>query len=418
MVPFQNRDERLKIITYITITLIFQGIIFFAIYYSSITKINNKIINQNFAIVDKLNKKDESLVNEILTIITGKEELSDESINSGEAILKEYSYTANLSYKDNPLIGNIEIKYIALIVTSILGILGLTIYGFIYLINPLYKEVKYLTYRAENIIENRAIEKERSFKYNGSLDKFIIKFYTMEERIYNNIGLLQEEKINLKNIINDISHQLKTPLMALSMYNDILKDHREMDKEDVDNFINLSNEQLERMEWLVKTLLKYARLESNVVEYHKENFSLNNTIEESINPLKIKADEKNQSIIFNSDKEIYLYHDRKWIAEALSNIIKNAIEHTDMNGKIEIGLEETPITVRVWIKDNGEGIEKEEIKKIFDRFHKGENSINPTSIGIGLCLSKAIVKAHSGDITVESEVGVGSTFYITFIKTI
>lgn len=242
MVPFQNRDERLKIITYITITLIFQGIIFFAIYYSSITKINNKIINQNFAIVDKLNKKDKNIINEILPIITGREKLSDESVNNGEAILKEYSYTTNLSYKDNPLIGNIEIKDIALIVAATLGILGLIIYGFIYLINPLYKEIKYLTYRAENIIENRHIEKERSFKYSGSLDKFIIKFYTMEERIYNNIGLLQEEKINLKNIINDISHQLKTPLMALSMYNDILKDHREMENDDVDNFINLSNE--------------------------------------------------------------------------------------------------------------------------------------------------------------------------------
>lgn len=418
MVPFQNRDERLKIIAYITIALILQGIIFFAIYYSSITKINNKIINQNFAIVDKLNKKDESLINEILPIITGKEKLSDESINNGKAILKEYSYTTNLSYKDNPLIGNIEMKYMVLIVVATLGIVGLIIYGFIYLINPLYKEIKYLTYRAENIIENRPIEKEKNFKYSGSLDKFILKFSMMEDRIHNNIGLLQEEKINLKNIINDISHQLKTPLMALSMYNEILRDHRDMENEDLDNFINLSKEQLERMEWLVKTLLKYARLESNVVEYHKENLLVNDTIEESISPLLIKAEEKNQKVIFKADKQIYLYHDRKWIGEALSNIIKNAIEHTDVNGNIEIGLEETPVTVRIYIKDDGEGIEEGEIKKIFKRFHKGQNSINPTSIGIGLCLSKAIVKAHDGDINVESRIGAGSTFHITFIKNI
>ncbi|MGL5694405.1 MAG: sensor histidine kinase, partial [Peptostreptococcaceae bacterium] len=99
-------------------------------------------------------------------------------------------------------------------------------------------------------------------------------------------------------------------------------------------------------------------------------------------------------------------------------IIKNAIEHTGENGTIEVGLEETPITIRIWVKDNGEGIDESEIKKIFNRFHKGQNSINPTSIGIGLCLSKSIVKSHNGDITVESELGKGSIFYITFIKTV
>ncbi|MGL5084741.1 MAG: sensor histidine kinase, partial [Clostridium sp.] len=244
------------------------------------------------------------------------------------------------------------------------------------------------------------------------------KFNKMENRIENSIGLLQDEKINLKNIINDISHQLKTPLMALSMYNEILSDHRNMESEDVDNFISLSKEQLDRMGWLVKTLLKYARLESNVVQYNKEYFSLNNTIEESMNPLQIKANEKNQKLIFNYKEEIEYYHDRKWVAESISNIIKNAIEHTDNNGKIEVSLEQTPISITIAIKDNGEGIEKSEIKKIFNRFHKGESSINPTSIGIGLCLSKSIIQSHNGDITVESKLGVGSIFYITFLKTI
>ncbi len=285
--------------------------------------------------------------------------------------------------------------------------------------NPLYNEIKYLTHRAESIVENKIIHNDNQYScYRGSLDKFILKFNLMEDRIKNSIGLLQEEKINLKNIINDISHQLKTPLTALSMYNDIISDHREMNNEDLDNFINLSKDQLERMEWLVKTLLKYARLESNVVEYNKEMFSIKNTIEESINPLKVKAKNKNQSLILKCEKDIEYYHDRKWVSEAISNIVKNAIEHTENNGKIEINLYETPITITISIKDNGEGIEKEELKKIFNRFYKGETSINPTSIGIGLCLSKSIIKAHNGDITVESYLGKGSIFYITFLKTV
>ncbi|NFN29918.1 HAMP domain-containing histidine kinase, partial [Clostridium botulinum] len=314
--------------------------------------------------------------------------------------------------------GNVTQSTVLLFEILILVTFLILIIGSFIIMNPLYNEIKYLTHRAESIVENKIIHNDKQYSYRGSLDKFILKFNLMEDRIKNSIGLLQEEKINLKNIINDISHQLKTPLTALSMYNDIISDHREMNNEDLDNFINLSKDQLERMEWLVKTLLKYARLESNVVEYNKEMFSIKNTIEESINPLKVKAKNKNQSLILKCEKDIEYYHDRKWVSEAISNIVKNAIEHTENNGKIEINLYETPITITISIKDNGEGIEKEELKKIFNRFYKGETSINPTSIGIGLCLSKSIIKAHDGDITVESYLGKGSIFYITFLKTV
>lgn len=418
MIPFQNNDERLKILWCVVVTLVLQSILISIVFYKSLDSVNRKVITQNFAIVDKVYEKDKDIIKDIVPIITGKYDINKESINNGADILSGYSYNYNLNHKQNPLIGDIGFKYIAIIISIITIITIIISLGILYLINPLFKEVKYLTYRAENIIEQKPLIKEKSYKYEGSLDKFITKFYMMEERINNSIYLLQEEKINLKNIINDISHQLKTPLMALTMYNDILNDHRNMDSDDIENFLTLSTEQLERMDWLVKTLLKYARLESNVVEYHKEYFLLNNTVEESINPLLIKANEKNQTLSFKSYKDVYLYHDKKWIAEGISNIIKNAIEHTGNGGKIEVGIEETPITVRVWVKDNGEGIDKKEIKKIFNRFHKGENSINPTSIGIGLCLSKSIFKAHNGDIAVESELGVGSTFYITFIKNV
>ncbi|SHI07030.1 Signal transduction histidine kinase [Clostridium collagenovorans DSM 3089] len=416
MIDFQNKDERLKIILYISIALAFQAIILSFIYYTSLKSVNNRTIEENSIIISKINSKDKDLLQDIIPVITGKINGSEQNIKDGREILNLYSYGNNLSYKYNPLIGNIANKYISIITLIVCITLIVLVVGIIYLIDPLFKEINLLTHRAENIVENKDIENQKTYKYKGSLDKFIVKFEMMEERIYNNIDILKEEKLNLKNIINDISHQLKTPLMALSMYNEILNDHREMEDEDVDNFITLSKEQLDRMDWLVKTLLKYARLESNIVDYNKEKFLLNNTIEESINPLLVKVEEKKQSLIFKADSEVYLYHDRKWIAEALSNIIKNAIEHTAIGGKIEVGVQETPITVRVWVKDNGEGIDESEIKKIFNRFHKGQNSLNPTSIGIGLCLSKSIVKSHNGDITVDSKVGEGSTFYITFIK--
>ncbi|MBN1058422.1 ATP-binding protein [Clostridium botulinum] len=415
MITLYYKDERVKLSLFILSAFIIQGIIFGVIYFNSILAINKDVITQNLSIIGELYLKDKELALEIIPIITGK---NLNNVEIGGKILSDYSYNTALKYNNNPVIGNVTQSTVLLFEILILVTFLILIIGSFIIMNPLYNEIKYLTHRAESIVENKIIHNDKQYSYRGSLDKFILKFNLMEDRIKNSIGLLQEEKINLKNIINDISHQLKTPLTALSMYNDIISDHREMNNEDLDNFINLSKDQLERMEWLVKTLLKYARLESNVVEYNKEMFSIKNTIEESINPLKVKAKNKNQSLILKCEKDIEYYHDRKWVSEAISNIVKNAIEHTENNGKIEINLYETPITITISIKDNGEGIEKEELKKIFNRFYKGETSINPTSIGIGLCLSKSIIKAHNGDITVESYLGKGSTFYITFLKTV
>lgn len=415
MVSMYHKDERKKIITFVIGILSIQLIVFSLIFLGFLNEVNKNLIKQNHSIIGNIAKYDLKLAKELVPIITNKD---TSEAKFGNEILKGYSYNDSLEYFNNPLIPSVGYGFLFILLMFIVIIGLILVFGFLHIIDPLYKEIKYLTYRSENIVDNKIIDKERDFKYRGSLDKFSLKFSLMEDRIHNSINLLHEEKINLKNIINDISHQLKTPLMALGMYNEILKDYKNMDDEDIENFIDLSKEQLDRMQWLVKTLLKYARLESNVVEYHKDDYLLSNTIEESINPLLVKVKEKNQTISFDYDKEITFYHDRKWISEAISNIIKNAIENTPVNGKIKIILEETPITIRISIKDNGEGIEKSQIKKIFKRFHKGENSLNPTSIGIGLSLSQMIVKSHNGDITVDSEVGVGSTFYITFLKTV
>ena len=133
-------------------------------------------------------------------------------------------------------------------------------------------------------------------------------------------------------------------------------------------------------------------------------------------PLKVQADEKKQNLILDFKGDGLYSHDEKWIGEAFSNIIKNSIEHTALGGNIKVCLEETPLSVTVTISDNGEGIEKKDLKNIFKRFYKGKNSLNPKSIGIGLSLSKKIIEAHNGSIVAESEVLVGTTFYITFLK--
>ena len=250
----------------------------------------------------------------------------------------------------------------------------------------------------------------------GELSVFYNKFIDMGERLEGALNDLKAEKVNLKNIINDISHQLKTPLSALITYNDILKNHNKMDSETRTKFIDSTSDQLDRMDWLITTLLKYARIESNAINYNKSLHSLKDTINYCMQPLKVKADKMKQNIILDFKGEGLYFHDEKWIGEAFSNIIKNSIEHTALGGNIKVCLEETPLSVTVTISDNGEGIEKKDLKNIFKRFYKGKNSLNPKSIGIGLSLSKKIIEAHNGSIVAESEVLVGTSFYITFLK--
>ena len=271
--------------------------------------------------------------------------------------------------------------------------------------------------RADEMVEGNFNFSKFKFE-EGDFYVFYNKFTHMGERLENALNDLKNEKINLKDIINDISHQLKTPLSALIAYNDILKNHENMDVETKSKFIEMTSEQLDRMDWLITTLLKYARIESNAVSYNKEMIPLSESIRYAIAPLKLSADNKNQNIELDINSEGYYFHDKKWIAESLSNIIKNAIEHTDINGKIKITLEETPMSISITISDNGEGIEKTELKNIFKRFYKGKNSINPKSIGIGLSLSKKIIEAHGGSITAESDLGKGTSFNIIFLKVI
>jgi len=191
-----------------------------------------------------------------------------------------------------------------------------------------------------------------------------------------------------------------------------------MNLEERMDLLKSSSEQLDRMDWLCKNLLKLARLEAGSVEFNKKDCFLFETLKKSLSPLLIKAHEKQQEISLRVNENINFKHDTEWMAEAFTNIIKNAIEHTSSGGNIKIIAMETLLSVQIIIKDNGEGIPKKEISKIFNRFYKGENSTNPASIGIGLALSKTIIEAQQGSISVKSEEGKGTEFSIIFLKTV
>lgn len=410
----KNKEVKLIIITSLITFLVFLTAFIFMTY-NWFNDINKKYIDQNTALVGVIIENNPEIEEEIVPIITKGN--INEYYELGNNILDKYYYNENLNPIKNPILkdsySNLKLTIILLWILFFIVAMILILK----IISPIFNNIKKLGERADEMVEGNFNSTELKFE-EGDFYVFYNKFTHMGERLENALKDLQNEKVNLKDIINDISHQLKTPLSALIAYNDILKNHENMDVKTKSKFIEMTSEQLDRMDWLITTLLKYARIESNAVSYNKEIIPLSESIRYAIEPLKLSANNKKQKIELDFNSEGYYFHDKKWIAESLSNIIKNAIEHTDINGKIKISLEETPMSISITVSDNGEGIEKTELKNIFKRFYKGKNSINPKSIGIGLSLSKKIIEAHGGSITAKSEIEKGTSFNIIFLKVI
>ena len=226
--------------------------------------------------------------------------------------------------------------------------------------------------------------------------------------------LLTDDKKNLAAAIADISHQLKTPLTSMMVMNDLLVDEQDENKRT--EFLQTQSSQLNRMNWLIQTLLKLSKLDAGTIVLKKEDVSSTELIEEAVKPFGIQFDLRN--IKFKSDiSDLNIRCDKNWTVEAIQNIIKNCIEHMDDGGELSVEMVDTNIYTQLTIKDTGCGIAKEDIPHIFERFYKGKNA-GKDSVGIGLALSKSIIEGEQGEITVESTEGVGTKFIIKFYKTL
>ena len=245
---------------------------------------------------------------------------------------------------------------------------------------------------------------------------------SLKNDIYKVTNLLKEkekysshEKKHLASVLSDISHQLKTPLTSMYVINDILEND-DIDYEKKKEMLSKNRSQLERIEWLVTSLLKLSRLDSGMVTLKQENVFVLSLIEKALSPLRIPIELKEQNVIIEGDKNICISVDEKWTIEALVNIIKNAYEHTPVRGTITISYTENPIYIEIKIKDTGEGISSRDLPHIFERFYHGDT--NKESIGIGLNMAKSIIEKQNGYIKVESKRKVGTTFILQFYKNI
>ena len=222
------------------------------------------------------------------------------------------------------------------------------------------------------------------------------------------------EKEFLKNTISDISHQLKTPLAALNIYNGLLQDG-DMELSAVKEFADLSEQELDRIETLVQNLLKITKLDAGAIVLEKTTENVADMMRDIELHFAYRARQEKKGIILSGSDHLSLFCDRDWLNEAIDNIVKNAFDHTESGATIRVAWKELPSGVQIVITDNGCGIHPEDIHHIFKRFYRSRFSKDKQGIGLGLPLAKAIVEAHNGTIEVDSELGIGTTFTMNFL---
>lgn len=224
----------------------------------------------------------------------------------------------------------------------------------------------------------------------------------------------RKARVFLKDTISDISHQLKTPLAALNIYNGILQDEAQ-DAPAIQEFTALSEQELDRIETLVQNLLKITKLDAGtiVMECHPENVA--DMMEDVRKHFAFRAEREGKEIRLSGGRESTLLCDRTWMLEAVGNIVKNALDHTKAGGLIQIEWKEQASVLRLTVRDNGSGVHTEDLYHIFKRFYRSRFSKDTQGIGLGLPLAKSVIEAHNGTIEVDSMEGAGTTFVLNFM---
>ncbi len=220
----------------------------------------------------------------------------------------------------------------------------------------------------------------------------------------------------LRDTISDISHQLKTPLAALNIYNGLIQDEaKEKELSTIQEFSLLSEQELDRIETLVQSLLKITKLDAGTILLEKTLENVSELAEDIKKQFLFRARQEGKEICLSGREEVTLLCDRNWIMEAVGNLVKNALDHTEKGGMIRIEWRAFPSIVQITVKDNGSGIHPEDLHHIFKRFYRSRFSKDTQGIGLGLSLTKAIVEAHNGTIEVDSMLGAGTSFTINFL---
>lgn len=271
--------------------------------------------------------------------------------------------------------------------------------------NKIYKESDKLL---DKILENSYINQIEINE--GKTSALANKINKVQEKLLIETGRAENEKEEIKRLISNMSHQLKTPLANIIMYEDILIE--KLKDPQVQKFLYKMKDQTNKIDWILNSLFKMVKLEQNVLDFNIENNSIKNTLAIALTTVYEKAEKKDISIKVTGIRNQQCWHNPQWTAEVFVNILENAIKYSDVHKKIIISMKTYEMYSEICIKDFGIGIPDLDQPQIFARFYRGKNAENFEGSGIGLYLSKLIIEKENGYITVNSHVDGGSCFHV------
>lgn len=360
---------------------------------------------------------------EEIAIILNKSYSELESSTTSEefdSILRKNGITDNTFYiKDMSDIRNVNI----IVSTSIIGVMSvLFIICFCMYLRRRKKDIFELQDYMDKISRGN-YELEINDNSEDELSSLKNSLYKIMVYMKEQADSARIKKVMLAQSVSDISHQLKTPLTSTQVLLDNLNDNPDMDYSTRKKFIYEALNQVNGMSWMIVSMLKLSRIDAGVVEFNNENISINKIIEEAVGNLEVIAEIKNVNIEKNIDNrnedelnksDIYIKGDYNWNREALQNIIKNAIEHSNDKGTVKINITDNDVYTAVYITNRGEKLSDKQQKQIFERYYS-EAKYEDNSMGIGLPLAKAVIEKQGGYISVESD-DEETVFIVKYIK--
>ena len=411
MKHLKNKNIKYIILPMIILTIATSVVITVQTYkqYKKVTITANQKIADIIGTIIK--EKPEIDTRKIIEILNSNQ--NTEEYKKGQAELAKYGIDTNETNSiisvQNQMKQNLLTNIILIIVFSILWMTVTLVY-----LRKRDKKINQIT-QYINEIKNRKYDLDINENSEDELSNLKNELYKITIMLKEESEITKKDKENLKMSVEDISHQLKTPLTSITIMLDNLKENPNMDENTKQKFIFEISKQIEWINWLVISMLKLSKLDANVVQFYEEKIELKKLINEIVKNLEIPIEIKNQQIIIDGDENASFIGDYKWQKEAITNIIKNCIEHNKDNGKIYIKYEENNLFTKLTVRDEGVGISKEDLKHIFERFYKGQNS-SENSVGIGLALAKNIIEKNNGMISCKSELDKGTEFVIKYMK--
>lgn len=276
-----------------------------------------------------------------------------------------------------------------------------------------YKEIESLSGYLRTI-SNGQYSLDVRDNQEGELSILKNEIYKVTLMLSKQSDYLNQDKKRLADALSDISHQLKTPLTSMLVMIDLLSQQNLTEEKRIE-FTGNIEKQLERMDWLLSSLLKLSKIDAGTAIFKKETIVVEDLVLQSLEPLRIPIELKNQDLLITGENSVTFIGDQDWTSEALINILKNCVEHTPAEGRISIHYTENPLYTEILIEDTGKGISREDLPNIFKRFYRGKNA-SKNSIGIGLAMAHTVIESQQGSLDVKSELGKGTQFSIKFHK--